>query len=711
MKQAQESGIPSLTVAELRLLKSLKKTKGYDYEDHKTNMRERAAALSASGREIGPPGPPANPERRAAAMASFRVFCETYHRGKFMLAWSPDHLRIIRAIEKAVDEGELRAIAMPRGSGKTTLCEAGTQWAVLTGRRRFVVVIAAESSSATSILENIKADFETNDLLAEDFHDVCNSIRALNGINQRAAGQTCNGLRTQITWTDQEIVLPTIDGSPASGAIIKVAGITGRIRGMSFVRPDGDKVRPDLVLIDDPQTDESARSPSQCMTRERLLSGAILGLAGPGKKIAGLMTATVIEPDDLADRILDRKKNPAWQGDRTKLMYAMPTAIDSLWVEYAKIRAESLAAEKGLAPATEFYLANRVAMDDGAIHSWPERYNKDEASAIQNAMNMYFTDETAFWAECQNQPKRRDTLASAGLTPDAITSRINRVARGIVPNEWTRLTAFVDVQSTILYWMVCGWRDDFSGSVIDYGTWPEQDKDYFTRAQLKQTLKKVTPGAGYEAALLVGLEDLGNMIIGREWRNEAGNMMRVEKAMIDANFGESTDAVRAYSRRSAYAGVISPSHGRPSGAKARSMSELPVKLGERIGTSWKTTTIKGQRHILIDTNYWKSFIAQRLQVSAGDPGSLTLPGMNGSEHRMLVDHICAEYPVRVSTAARTIDEWTLLPGRENDWLDCLVGCAVGASILGCKLFAGAERPAKKRVKYSELVAKRRAAME
>jgi hypothetical protein len=47
------------------------------------------------------------------------------------------------------------------------------------------------------------------------------------------------------------------------------------------------------VLIDDPQTDESARSPSQCMTRERILAGAILGLAVPGRKIAGLMTLTV----------------------------------------------------------------------------------------------------------------------------------------------------------------------------------------------------------------------------------------------------------------------------------------------------------------------------------------------------------------------------------------------------------------------------------
>ncbi len=78
-------------------------------------------------------------------------------------------------------------------------------------------------------------------------------------------------------------MLPTIEGSKASAAIIKVAGITGRIRGMKFKRSDGMTVRPSLVVLDDPQTDESARSLSQCATREGILAGAVLGLAGPGK--------------------------------------------------------------------------------------------------------------------------------------------------------------------------------------------------------------------------------------------------------------------------------------------------------------------------------------------------------------------------------------------------------------------------------------------
>ncbi|MFN7291962.1 MAG: hypothetical protein ACK5ST_01420, partial [bacterium] len=46
---------------------------------------------------------------------------------------------------------------------------------------------------------------------------------------------------------------------------------------------------------------------SQCATRESILAGAILGLAGPGKKISGIMPCTVIRPGDMADNILSRE--------------------------------------------------------------------------------------------------------------------------------------------------------------------------------------------------------------------------------------------------------------------------------------------------------------------------------------------------------------------------------------------------------------------
>ena len=60
--------------------------------------------------------------------------------------------------------------------------------------------------------------------------------------------------------------------------------------------------------------------------------------------------------------------------------------------------------------------------------------------------------------------------------------------------------------------------------------------------------------------------------------------------------------------------------------------------------------------------------------------------------------------MRTQGRGRELDEWRLRqPGLDNHWLDCLVGCAVAASIQGALLFGTeAKRPLRKLVKLSEL---------
>ena len=100
------------------------------------------------------------------------------------------------------------------------------------------MLIGATESAALETLESIKTELDVNELLGEDFPEVVFPIQSLDGIANRCAGQLYKGERTRIVWTSNEIVLPTIAGSKASGAVIRVSGITGRIRGMreSFCR-------------------------------------------------------------------------------------------------------------------------------------------------------------------------------------------------------------------------------------------------------------------------------------------------------------------------------------------------------------------------------------------------------------------------------------------------------------------------------------------
>ncbi|MEW6199786.1 MAG: terminase gpA endonuclease subunit [Planctomycetota bacterium] len=667
------------------------------YEAHKERAAQRNREMALLGRDIAAGEwvhPPRNADQRERAERDFRLFCEAYLPQTFHLPWSDDHLKVIAKIEQAVLEGGLFAMAMPRGSGKTSLCEVACLWALVYGHREFVALIGSDEEHAASMLDSIKVELETNDLLEDDFSEVVGPVRALEGIHQRSAGQIYRGKQTHIGWTAREIVLPTLpplewlgNHSPKSnGAIIKVAGITGRIRGMKHKRADGSSVRPSLVLIDDPQTDESARSPSQCMTRERILSGAILGLAGPGRKIAGLMALTVVRPDDLADRILDREKHPQWQGERTKMVYAFP-ADEALWARYAELWREGMRADRGAGEATEFYRANREAMDAGAVIAWPERHHPDELSAIQHAMNLRLDrGDAAFWAEYQNEPLPEEQVDDELLTVDEIVAKLNGQRRGEVPLAATHLTMFVDVQAKALFWLVAAWESDFTGYVLDYGTEPDQKADYFTLRDVRRTLAAAAPRAGIEGAIYAGLDRLAEAKLGREWQRDDGSTVRIDRCLIDANWGQSSDVVYQFCRQSRFASVLLPSHGRYVGASSIPFSEYKRKRGDRVGLNWRVPVTTGRRivrHVVFDTNFWKSFIHARLAVPVGDPGCLSLFGRQPERHRLLAEHLTSEYRVKTEGRGRTVDEWKLrVDGLDNHWLDCLVGCAVAASMGG-----------------------------
>ncbi|NLF17735.1 MAG: hypothetical protein GX595_10825 [Lentisphaerae bacterium] len=678
-----------------------------DYEAMKEAARARNAALSAAGRDIGDLPEVVDPERRARCRTSFRGFCDAYFPQTFHLEWSPDHLRVIGKIEQAVLHGGLFAMAMPRGSGKSSLAECACLWAMLYGHRYFVTLIGSDEGHALGMLDSIKTELESNDLLLEDFPAVCYPIHSLEGIANRCSGQLYKGNRTQIGWTANEIVLPTIAGSEASGAIIRVAGITGRIRGMKFKRPDGQTVRPSLVILDDPQTDESARSLSQCANRERILAGAVLGLAGPGKKISGIMPCTVIRPGDMADRILDREKHPEWNGERTKMVYAFPSA-EKLWEKYAEVRAESLRQHGDLSEATAFYLARREEMDEGADVAWAARFNHDEASALQHAMNLRLQDEAAFWAEYQNEPLPENVGDDEQLTVDEIARKLNGHRRGEIPIGCNHLTMFVDVQGKLLFWAVCAWESDFTGYLVDYGAFPDQGRRYFTLRDATPTLLEVKRGAGLEGSIYAGLEALTGKLLAKEWQRDDGAMIKIGRCLVDANWGTSTDVVYQFCRQSPHAAVLFPSHGRYVGASSTPFAEYKKKQGDRVGLNWRIPNVRGKRairHVLFDTNYWKSFIHARLTVPMGDRGCLSLYGRDPVAHQLFAEHLTAEYRVKTEGRGRVVDEWKLRPeAHDNHWFDGIVGCAVAASLEGAVLPGTQEgaAPRRERIKLSDL---------
>lgn len=159
-------------------------------------------------------------------------------------------------------------------------------------------------------------------------------------------------------------------------------------------------------------------------------------------------------------------------------------------------------------------------------------------------------------------------------------------------------------------------------------------------------------------------------------------------------------------------GVVTPSHGRYVGTSSIPFSEYRRKRGDRVGLNWRIPVVTGKRsecHAVFDTNDWKSFAHARFAVPMGDPVCLSLYGRKPEAHRLFADHLTSECGVKTEGRGRTVDVWKLrVEGLDNHWLDCVVGCAVAASIQGAILFGTDSRPASRpRVRLSELQRVRR----
>jgi len=681
-------------------------------QDRRERDLERKLEAGKKARDIGPIPAVADPERRERCSATFQGFCETYFADAFSLGWSDDHLRVLGKIEQVLTVGGLFGFGMPRGSGKTTLCRAAVLDALLYGRHPYVVLIASAEDMARSLLDSIKRVLLGNPLLAEDFPEVVAPIRALENNARKQVGQLCEGQPTYITWAADKLVLPTIPKSAASGSIITVAGLDSSMRGQQHTRMDGTVIRPSLVVLDDPQTRQSAGSVTQTRRRLATLYGDVLGMAGPGKKISGFMPCTKIYHDDLADQVLDPERTPEFQGECTKLVYEFPAA-DDLWEQYAKLRADGLRAGDAGREATAFYNANRKAMDKGARVAWADRFNDDELSAIQHAMNLKLRDEEAFFAEYQNEPVA-DQDEDLVVTAEQIMQRTNGRPRKEAPASTAHLTAFIDVQEKALYYVVAAWEPGFTGVVADYGTFPDQKRRYFTLRDAKRTLKRTYQGAGTEGAIQAGLEQLGGELLDQAWpvAGAGGQQtLRIERLLVDA--GYLPQVVGAACRQLGSAAM--PSKGVGIKAGQRPMTAYRRRPGERHGWHWYVPSIARTaevRHVLYDTNHWKAFVHARLGTMPGDRGALTLWGKSPTTHKMLADHVgSAETCIRTEGFGRVVNEWNHKPSNpDNHLFDCLVGAAVAGSMAGASLGeqAGNGRSSGGKVKLSELQRKRAA---
>lgn len=617
------------------------------------------------GAEIGELPAILNPDRRQKCGESLESFCLEYFPDLFYLEFGEVHHQLIKDIQKTIVRGDLKAVALPRSSGKTTICQVAILWALLYGFRSFAVLIAAETTRAVQLLSDIRVWLETNDRILEDFPEVAVPFRALDGVAQRARTQTYRGEKTRLEINSGRLVFPNIPDSVSACSRMAATGLTSsQLRGLGATTADGRKIRPDLVLVDDPSTAESARSYEQNNTRERLLKADVLGMAGAGKKIACLVTCTVIAEDDLALRLLDHQRNPEFHGTKVSLMPQMPNNLD-LWRDYNLKRIDSPE------DATAFYKANRAKMDAGAVVTWEARFNEDEISAVQNGMNLYFRDERAFLSEYQNQAASEsdDVLK---FTPAILNLARTRESFFYEDSFIDFRTAFIDCHSDLLYWAICGWNYDFRGQLLAFGAYPEQKAKVYRKADAHPRLE--ASDIGYQRGLVEALEYVNALADIRAIGVDVGYEQSLTK-----------DAITAAPCWRKVIGVKGAAYGARS---TRQISDYKPSSTRKVGNHIVIDIDKGARTMLQDVTYWKTrafkSITEKLLTINGDDGDL----------KQLYNHFQIERAELVTANNKSVYEWSQRPGDNHLW-DCLTGTMSIASFCGAR-FPGEESKARQR---------------
>jgi hypothetical protein len=310
-------------------------------------------------------------------------------------------------------------------------------------------------------------------------------------------------------------------------------------------------------------------------------------------------------------------------------------------------------------------------MAAGALATWDECFQKDEADAVQHAMNLWIDKgEDYYKAECQGRPSERLGSGALSLDPDYISRKINGLGRRMVPASHQNITGFIDVAHSKLQWMVCSWGLDFAGTVLDYGEWPDGHK----------TLSDIE-GNSLAAAVLRGLVDVCERIAGQPFVRTDAQEVKLNSVLVDCGDPSTRDTIFLASRGQRLACRLIASRGR-----AHHQFYLPDPRKKRVYQNCFMDMWKGLGLVVVhDACVWRERLQRSMMLPAGAAGSVDLFGVGGANHRELALQICSEKLVEKMTGqSGEMFRWTRVPGTRNHFLDCAVGNMVAATLEGLK---------------------------
>lgn len=663
-------------------MKDHKQTATNSNTDSNRYFRERIARTRKDDRDISPIPGVVDKRRRNACLRNPQKFLKTYFPDRFYTPFTKNQKEMIAAILHCATYGGSQAIAAPRGDGKTEITKGMVIYALLAGLVKFPVIVAATGVMAGRMIEDIKKRIESNELLMEDFPELCYPVRRLEGAPQRAKGQHLHGVSTHIEWKKMHVRFPQIEGLACAGGAMTFGGLDAAIRGINL-----DGLRPDMAIIDDPETRESASSEYQVGVREQTIDMDVAGLAGPQKSLAMVALCTLQNTFCLSAKLTNPKEKGGWNGKRYRLLEKWPERTD-LWDEYIALRkTDQENGDQHALNASAFYLKNRKAMDRGAKVS--NQYRRPIAtlkdgtpvchSALQFCYN-FIADKSidAFSAEFQNDPIGTPGPETLGITSQMIRSRVSGLLQGEMPEDLDRVTLGIDVGKYWCHWVKVAWLMNATGRVVDYGIIEVPGRAVNEDA-------KVT-----EVAILKALH---------EFRTETLAEGQVDFALIDS--GDYTDAVYSFVREVG---------GMP-WAASKGWDERRFRLGKSSDTRRLFDQAYAQHQpderiwlYNVHVDHWKGWVHQRFltptrdsdeMLNAGSLSVFSAPN-DTRKHVAFSHHIVAEEQREEFIVGKGLKRYWHPLNKNNHYLDAITLAAAAAGCLGVRLIPKGDPHAKKR---------------
>lgn len=294
------------------------------------------------------------------------LFCKTFFPHIFTGEFCEFHTEVFHTLEEYVIKQKNRkyyfARGAPRGHGKSQILSFGFPiWCVCYGYAKNILIVSDTVDQANQFIMAIRDELEENELLRDAFGDLVGTK-----VWSNAKIQTANKIQVV-----------------GKGAGQKLRGIKYR------------QFRPDVIVVDDLENDESVETEAQ---RAKLLNWFQKALMPCGNTTVKIIyIGTILNYESLLNKILTQQEYSMW--DRKKYQAVIKFSKSSLWEDWENI----LNNEKLEHPDKEalaFFEKHKKAMLKGTKLLWEDK----QPDYYYDLMLMRKMNPEAFDSEYQNDP-------------------------------------------------------------------------------------------------------------------------------------------------------------------------------------------------------------------------------------------------------------------------------------------------------------------